>query len=44
MLSTLKDWLVLATGFASVVIDFIALIIVVIDTVEAAVGGAAFGV
>jgi uncharacterized membrane protein len=39
MLSTLKDWLVLATGFASVVIDFIALIIVVIDTVEAAVGG-----
>jgi uncharacterized membrane protein len=39
MLSTLKEWLVLATGFASVVIDFIALIIVVIGTVEAAIGG-----
>ena len=35
-LDLLKDWLALATGYASVAIDAIALIIVVIGTAEAA--------
>ncbi|HWM80467.1 MAG TPA: DUF1622 domain-containing protein [Pseudolabrys sp.] len=39
MLGTLKDWLVFATGVASVAIDFIALMIVIVGTVEAAIGG-----
>ncbi len=38
-LSLLQNWLALATGYASVVIDVIALIVVVIGTVEAALGG-----
>lgn len=38
-LDLLREWLVLATGYASVMIDAIALAVVVIATIEAAIGG-----
>jgi uncharacterized membrane protein len=40
-LAALKDLLALATGYASLAIDLIALVIVVIGTIEAAAGGLA---
>lgn len=41
MLELMKEWLALATEFSSTVIDAIALLIVIIGTVEAAIGGVA---
>jgi uncharacterized membrane protein len=37
-LSTLKDWLALVTGYAAVIIDTVALLIVVVGTLEAIFG------
>lgn len=39
MLGALKESFVVATGFASLAIDLIALVIVVIGTIEAAISG-----
>lgn len=39
MLGMLKEWLVLATEYASTLIDAIALFVVVVGTIEAVLGG-----
>jgi len=38
-LSLMKDWLALATAYAATIIDAVALVIVIVGTIEAAIGG-----